>query len=173
MNFPDLKFIAARGIYSADAFSAEKFSREGDIAIILQSEEEDVLKPFLKLQKDLTAEAKNVRILICKGKNSENVNFEYPSFGVEDIRWNGKIENEEVLNFLRTRFQMLICFAAPENKSAAFIVSVADAELKLGLSQVKEGKDLYDVSICQAEPEADVFVEEIKKYIKILNNKAV
>ena len=173
MNFPDLKFVTARRIYSADAFSAERFPAEGDIAIILESEEEDVLKSFLKLKKDFIAEARNVRILICRNKASKNVIFEYPSFGGEDIKWNGKIENEEVLNFLRTRFQMLICFADSENKSAAFIVSVADAELKLGLDQGKNERDLYDVSICQLKPEADVFVEEIKKYIKILNNKAV
>lgn len=174
MNFRDLKLAAAQRRYFGATFSAEKIaSEEVNVALVLDTEEEDVQQPFLSLKETFVAEGKKVQILICSEKGRKNTVSEYPSFCKEDVSWNGKITNPEVLGFFKTKFQVLICFAAAENKTAAFIVSVAAADLKFGLLSEQKKQDLYDVIICQPQPDAAVFVEEIKKYIKILNKRAV
>ena len=174
MNFQDLKLAAAQRRHLGVAFSAERIAAEGaNVAIILDTEEKEILKPFLSLKEKLSAEGKKVRILICREKAATNAISENPSFCREDISWNGKIRNPEALAFLKTKFQVLICFAASENKTAAFVVSVAAADLKFGLLSGEKEQDLHDVAICQPQPDAEVFVEEIKKYIKILNRRAV
>lgn len=134
------------------------------LGIILDSEEEALKMPFLELQKKLGIAEENIYFLLCGKKRPENAIFGTAYFAAEDLSWNGRIKNGETEVFFDRSYDLLISFAASENKLAAFAVSVARAGLKVGRQSSQ--KCDFDLLISTDDPE--LFTAELEKYLKIL-----
>lgn len=136
------------------------------IAVILDSEEEEKQRSFFDLKEVFELKEEEFNLMICKTKGVKNDIFEAPCFTPKNLRWNGQIDHPEVLDFLDRDYELLICFAASENKLAGFLVSQVKADLKVGREQNKENN--FDFVIETELDEPEVFLEELKKYKSII-----
>lgn len=137
------------------------------IGVILDVMGDESLSPFLRLGEDLSLEQDEIRLVFSKEKSVKNDIFEHPLISYEDFSWTGKI-SESASDFLNAQYDVLVSFTSKENKVANFLVSVTRARLKVG--RKREGENaIFDLNISAEISEAEVFIHELKKYLKILN----
>ncbi|MCX2837624.1 hypothetical protein OQ279_05605 [Salinimicrobium sp. MT39] len=163
MKIQEIKFALARKKWRSQAGNfAEK--KRFQLGLILDAEDEQAILPFLKLQDDLSLQKQQVCFVFCREKGFRNGIFEYPMISNADFSWNGRI-SEGASAFLNTQYEVLISFTAEENKLADFLVSVSRAQLKAGRKRNDENA-IFDLNISAELSEAEVFVHELKKYLK-------
>lgn len=143
-----------------------KYPRFG---VILDSEREDLKERFLKLKEELRLRDSDFQIVVCKDEKTEDNIFQGLVFTRKDLKWNGKIRNGEIIDFTQKSMDVLISFAEHDNKLATLLVSVSNAELRVGRKEEPGFAGLFDMVISTEFDEIDVFLIELKKYLKILN----
>lgn len=167
MKITDIKLAVARKNLQKVAENSVAKGRKFKIGIILDSVEEGTVKPFLKLKEDLHLEQHEFNLVVCPKKGVKNGIFEYPFITGADFNWNGRI-SDKASGFLEGQYDVLVSFTASENKMANFLVSVTRAGLKAGRKK-RVKNDIFDLYISAELSEPEVFIEELKKYLKILN----
>lgn len=145
----------------------KKFPRFG---VILDSEDELLKESFLKLKEDFQLRDTDLMILTCKEEVRKDDIFQGMVFSRKDLNWKGAIKNGEVMNFARGPLDVLISFTENESKLATFLVSVTNADLKIGRIDYEHAPGLFDIVINTGFDEKEVFLMELKKYLKIINN---
>lgn len=170
MKISDIKIAVARKKLLALAEDTLTGKKTCKMAILLETEEETVLKPFLQLKQDLNLESADFKVVICGERGAKNDMFDYPFISIKDFGWNGT-PNQETSAFLNIDYDVLISFTAEENKMANFLVSVTRARLKVG-RKLHDKSDIFDLNISAAISAPEVFIEELKKYLKILKTTA-
>lgn len=168
MKFSDLKIrLAAKKQY----FSAEKEDNSEEVfGVILDQQDKDCAKVFLQLKEDLKILDKNFHFLSC-GSKTLMEESDFPVFLPKHVNWNGKLKDEKVIEFAGRDYDVLISFAGPENKLAALLVSLVRAKLKIGRIGSARTDKLYDLLISIKKEEPEIFIREIKKYLKQINRK--
>lgn len=142
--------------------------RTRQMGIILDTEDETILKSFHELKQDLNLKQEEFKMIICREKATEKVFFDTPVICRRDFGWNGK-SSEEVSTFLNAKYDVVISFTASENKMANFLVSVTRARLKVG-RRTEDKKGIFDLNISADISSPEIFKSELKKYLKILKS---
>ncbi|GAB2776233.1 DUF6913 domain-containing protein [Salinimicrobium soli] len=175
MKLLDLKIAAAQrkripGVVNPD-LSTGKGTRK--LGIILDSEDSELRDCFLNLKAEMGIGDLDFHIVTCKDKTAKNDIFHGPVFTKKDISWSGKIKNGEVDLFLENQYHLVICFAEDDNKLALLLVSLCAAALKVGRASMEEGVEdsVFDLSISASSAEPQIFIEELKKYLKIIKKQ--
>jgi hypothetical protein len=168
----DLKIAAALKRRSPGGIDADFFSNKapGKIGLILDSEDLELKESFQRLKEEMGVSDRDFHVITCKNKRLKNDIFHGPVFTHRDLSWNGKIKNGEVELFLEHDYHLLINYTEEENKLALLLVSLCRAALKAGRGTAAE--DLLDLSISCPAGEPEVFIEELKKYLKIIKKQA-
>lgn len=167
MKISDLKIAVARKKLLALAEDSAVAGRARKMGIILDAEDENALAAFLRLKQDLSLEQEDFRLVSCSEKSDKEPVFDIPVISRKDLGWNGRA-GEEVLAFLGAEYDVLVSFTASENKLSHFLVSVSRARLKVGrLKEDKKG--IFDLNISAELSSPEIFISELKKYLKILN----
>ncbi len=91
----------------------------------------------------------------------------YKHFSEKDFNWKGVIEDTSLQRFLDEPFDLLICFFERKNLFLEFVVRCSNASFKVGFSEVDTS--LFNLEIACSVNERDLFFEEMKKYLHILN----
>lgn len=139
------------------------------IGIILDSEKEYLKESFHSLKKDLGLPETHFQIVVCENEK-ETINvFHGLVFSRKDLSWSGKIRNGELTAFARQERDVLICYTEADNKLADLLVSVTNADLKVGRREEVSSAGLFDLVISTGFEDVEVFIAELKKYLKILN----
>ena len=146
----------------------EKHSRR--IGVILDRDDEVLKGKFLQLQEDLGLRDANFQVVVCKDEGQTGDVFQGLVFTRKDLGWNGKIKNGEIMGFAQQKMDVLISFTETDNKLAALLVSVANAGLKVGRAEEVNSAGLFNIVISTGFEDADIFIAELKRYLKILNN---
>lgn len=137
--------------------------------VILDSEDDGLKEHFLSLKETYGLRDADFQIVTCKDERIQGDIFQGLVFTRKDLKWNGKIRNGEITNFAQQRMDVLISFTESDNKLAALLVSVANAELKVGRKEEASSAGLFDMLINTEFEEVEIFLLELKKYLKILN----
>ncbi|MEG9326384.1 hypothetical protein V6B16_00400 [Salinimicrobium catena] len=140
------------------------------IGVILDRDDEDLKQKFLKLKTDLGLRDPDFQMVVCKDEGQKGDVFQGLVFTRKDLGWNGKIRNGEITGFARQKMDVLISYTEADNKLAALLVSVANAGLKVGREEGLSSAGLFNMLISTGFEEVDVFIAELKRYLKILNN---
>ncbi len=139
------------------------------IGVILDSEKEHLRESFHSLKEDLGLPETHLQIVVCEnGGNTADI-FQGLVFSRKDLSWDGKIRNGEITAFVRQEMDMLICYTETDNKLAALLVSVTNAHLKVGRREEISSAGLFDLIISTGFEDVELFIAELKKYLKILN----
>ncbi|WP_458626212.1 DUF6913 domain-containing protein [Winogradskyella sp. PC D3.3] len=94
--------------------------------------------------------------------NNWNVHFSPKDFG-----WKGKIKNLDLDAFINEPFDMLICFYKNDVLQLKMMTAASKAKFKVGIS--RDDERLYDLIIDVGIQDINIFKQELKKYLNILN----
>ena len=137
------------------------------VAVILDFPDVKVIDEFQEFRSFLGVEKEDFRIVLSESGRSGKIDFEGLVIGRSEIGLTGKFRSPEVRDFVNEDFDLLISFTKNESKLLDLIAEASAAFLKV--SRREEGTLNYDLSIATDFNEPEVFVEELKKYLKILN----
>ena len=109
----------------------------------------------------------NISILVFKNKINKKDVFEYPVYTYHDLTWFGSVEKKEVKEFIKEPFDLLISYYDTEKAALLLISQLSKASFKVGFSSVDHR--LNHFMIDTNSENYKVFIEELFKYLRILN----
>ena len=111
--------------------------------------------------------AENIQILLFKDSIKKNEVFEYLMYSYKDVSWTGTITQTVVLQFIDTKFDLLLNYYDTDKAALLLASNQSKAQFKVGFSTVD--KRINHFMIDTNAENYSVFVEELFKYLKILN----
>ena len=112
-------------------------------------------------------EGSDIKVLVFKDKIKKNEVFDYPSFCNKDLSWTATFSKPEVVNFINQNFDLLINYYDVEKIPLLLLSNESKASFKVGFSAIDKRLNHFMINI-NAENHT-VFIEELFKYLKILN----
>jgi len=109
----------------------------------------------------------DIKILVFKDKIKKNEQFDYPVFSHRDLSWTATFEKSEVKDFTARKFDLLINYYDTEKSALLLVSNQSKASFKVGFSSID--KKLNHFMINTNAENYKVFVDELFKYLKILN----
>ena len=109
----------------------------------------------------------NIQILVFKDKIKKNEVFDYPTFSHKDLSWTATFEKSEVKEFVTRKFDLLINYYHTEKSALLLVSNQSKASFKVGFASID--KKLNHFMIQTNAENYKVFIEELFKYLKILN----
>ncbi len=109
----------------------------------------------------------NIRFLVFKNTLKKNESFDYSVFSHKDINWNGSFNNKEVNDFIAINFDLLISYYDTEKAALLQVTNLSEATFKVGFSNVDNRLNHFMINTNTEN--YTVFVDELFKYLKILN----
>lgn len=108
-----------------------------------------------------------VKVLVFKDKIKNKEVFDYPVFSHKDLSWRATFDKSEVKDFMAQKFDLLISYYDTEKAALLLVTNQSKAKFKVGFSSVD--KKLHHLMINTHAENYQVFVDELFKYLKILN----
>ena len=112
-------------------------------------------------------EEKDIKVLVFKNKINKNEVFDYPTFCNNDLSWTATFSKLEVLNFINENFDLLINYYDVEKIPLLLLSNESKANFKVGFSAIDNRLNHFMINT-NAE-NYTVFIDELFKYLKILN----
>ena len=112
-------------------------------------------------------EAKNINFLVFKDKVKKSDVFDCTFFSQNDLSWHGTIDKKEVNEFIDESFDLLINYYDTEKAALLLVSHLSKASFKVGFASID--KRLNHFMINTNAENYKVFIEELFKYLKILN----
>lgn len=109
----------------------------------------------------------NIKMLVFKNKVKKNEQFDYPVFSNKDLSWTATFDKSEVKEFIAHKFDLLINYYDTEKPALLLVSNQSKAAFKVGFASID--KKLNHFMIDTNAENYKVFVEELFKYLKILN----
>ncbi len=112
-------------------------------------------------------DSRKIDILVFKNKISKKEKSTIPSFELKNLNWDGSIGNIEVNFFLEKKFDLLISYYDSSLLLLKIATHLSNADFKVGFASVN--KELNDLLINTETKNHSIFINEVIKYLKILN----
>ncbi len=109
----------------------------------------------------------DIHFFVFKNRIRKNEIFDYPVFSHKNINWNGSFDSTEVNAFVSTPFDLLISYYDTEKAALLLFTHLSKATFKVGFSNVDNRLNHFMINT-NAE-NYRVFIDELFKYLKILN----
>jgi hypothetical protein len=109
----------------------------------------------------------NVAFIVFKNKVKKKETFDYTVFTYKNINWNATFDSSEVTNFINYDFDLLISYYDLEKAPLLMITNRSKSKFKVGFASID--KRLNHFMINTNAENYNVFIEELFKYLKILN----
>lgn len=135
------------------------------LGIVIDSKHEWALPVLLGLKDELKINKKNFKVFYYSSHKTKPGDLDCIAFNLQDFDSKGVLLNKELEEISSHGVDLLITFAAENNTTAHLLTAYFKAGLKVGRFQ--QNLALYDL-ILQTEEDDELFVEELKKYIKHL-----
>lgn len=109
----------------------------------------------------------SIRILVYRDTINTKETYSEYTFNGNSLNWDGTIKDEVINEFIQTEFDLLISYYEIEKAILLLITNNSKAKFKVGFSSID--KRLHHLMISTAIENHTVFVNELCKYLKILN----
>jgi hypothetical protein len=109
----------------------------------------------------------NIKTIVYLDKFKKNEQYSRHTFGMEHLNWKAEISDLAVLDFINEDFDLLISYYDIEKSILLNITNNSKAKFKAGFSSID--KRLNHLMITTNAEKYKVFVQELFKYLKILN----
>ena len=123
-----------------------------------------------KLLKELILQgikSENIQILVFKNKIKKNETFDYPVFSYKNLTWTASIDAQQFKDFVNSDVDLLISYYDIEKAPLLLTTHLSKASFKVGFASID--KRLHHFMIDTNAENYKVFMEELFKYLKILN----
>ncbi len=168
MIFNSLKLTAARKkvAHLVEQQSSQPFKgNPNSLGIVIDSKNEWALPDLLNLRNELKIASKKFKVFYFSSNKIKPEDLDCSVFNLQDFDSKGNLINKELDEISSHGVDLLITFAAENNTTAHLLTAYFKAGLKVGRFQ--QNLALYDL-ILQTEEDAELFVEELMKYLKYL-----
>ncbi len=146
--------------------SSPSISSLNTLAILIDATEPVNIVALVKLANELGVKSENLKVIgykedkdIIDEKGASYYNDK--SFGM-----NGLIKNQMLQDFIRKDFDVLISFYTEDKIELQYVAAASKAKLKVGFAEVDHR--INDLIIGSTMNNANLFIVELKKYLKIL-----
>lgn len=109
----------------------------------------------------------DIDVIVFKNKIKKNETFDYSVFSYKNLSWSASIDIPEFNNFIASDFDLLISYYDIEKAPLLLTTSLSKATFKVGFASID--KRLHHFMIDTNAENYKVFIEELFKYLKILN----
>ncbi len=109
----------------------------------------------------------DIDFLVFKDIIKKKEIFDYPTFCHKDLSWTATFDKSEVKDFIAQKFDLLINYYDTEKSALLLVSNQSKANFKVGFSSID--KKLNHFMIDTNAENYKVFIEELFKYLKILN----
>lgn len=109
----------------------------------------------------------HIKILVFRDKIKKNDTFDYPVYSDKDLSWAATFDKSEVKDFIAKKFDLLLNYYDIEKPALLLVSNNSKASFKVGFSSIN--KKLNHFMIATNAENYKVFVDELFKYLKILN----
>ena len=109
----------------------------------------------------------DINVLVFRDNIKKNEVFDYPVFSPNDLSWTAIFKKQEINEFISQDFDLLINYYDTEKVSLLLASHQSKAKFKVGFSSVD--KRINHFMITTNAENHTVFIEELFKYLKILN----
>lgn len=137
------------------------------ISVLLNADEFDDFEAFRRYFKELSLISPKHKIIAFTNDDKFESSQWETYFSPKDFGWKGKINHIDLQAFIEEDYDVLISYYKKEDLYLNLITAASKANLKVGLSRNDER--LYDLIIDTKPKEINIFKEEFKKYLNILN----
>ena len=137
------------------------------VAVLLNTSEFHEFEVFKVYFKELGLNSPKHKIIAFTLDDKLEHNKWNTHYSPKDFGWKGKIKNIDLEAFINEPYDVLICYYKKEVLQLDLITAASNANLKVGISRNDER--LYDLIIDVALKDINIFKEELKKYLNILN----
>ncbi len=108
----------------------------------------------------------DITLLLYHDKDKKR-DLNFTSFSLKNVSWSGTITNVDVVDFKATNFDLLISYYDVEKAPLLLVTQRSKAKFKVGFSNID--KRLNNFMIQTKAENSSVFIDELFKYLKILN----
>ena len=109
----------------------------------------------------------DINFLVFKDIIKKKETFDYPTFCHKDLSWTATFDKSDVKEFIAQKFDLLINYYDTEKAALLLVSNQSKASFKVGFSSID--KKLNHFMIDTNAENYKVFIEELFKYLKILN----
>jgi hypothetical protein len=111
--------------------------------------------------------SENIQIIVFKNKIKKNEIFDFPVFSYKNLSWTASIDAKQFKDFVASDFDLLISYYDIEKAPLLLTTHLSKASFKVGFASID--KRLHHFMIDTNAENYKVFMEELFKYLKILN----
>lgn len=137
------------------------------IAVLLNASEFHEFEVFRIYFKELGLNSPKHNIVAFTLDDKLDHNKWNTHYSPKDFGWSGKTNNLELEAFLNEPYDLLICYFKTQVLHLDYMTAASKANLKVGIS--KHDERLYDLIIDVELKDINIFKNELKKYLNILN----
>ena len=162
------KFLLKRKLKKALSLDSDGYSVDKIRTVGLLIDETYFAKKedLIRALEDNGVEKEHIKVLLYHDKDKKrDVNF--PSLSLKSVSWSGSIEKEDVVQFKATKFDLLISYYDIEKAPLLLVTQRSKASFKVGFSTID--KRLNHLLIQTTAEDHTIFIQELFKYLKILN----
>ncbi|WP_187038240.1 DUF6913 domain-containing protein [Flavobacterium turcicum] len=109
----------------------------------------------------------NCSFLVFNSEKRNEFTDKYSHFGSKDFGWSGAINEKFITDFCNTDFDLLVNFFDEANPFLMKVAQQSKAGFKVGFDTIDERLNHFLLQTPDTKPK--VFVDELFKYLKILN----
>jgi len=135
------------------------------IGIIFDLKNRKALSQLEQLKKQFNISDVNFKVVTYIRNGGKPSNFEGEICSLKNVNFDGEINNEGMNQFTSESVDLLITFAEEDNTAVHLLTAHCRAGIKVGRYQ--QNVALFDM-IIQADNDAELFTEELAKYLKQL-----
>ncbi len=147
--------------------SSQGISGLKTLAVLIDASQSVNMSTLIKLANELGVKSEKLVVMGFKEEKDIDDNekdvvyYSDKSFGVK-----GAIKNGSLQDFIEKDYDVLISFYAEDKMELNYIAAASRAKLKVGFAEVDNR--INDLIIGSATNNANLFITELKKYLKIL-----
>jgi len=127
--------------------------------------DEDSYKNIAQIEKLLSNLGFALHILVFRNKWEKDSVSKYQMFGYQDLDFFGNLKSEKIQQFVNSKFDMLVSYYDNQNLPLMLITAQSKAQLKTGFPNNRLNQLMIDTPLNKET----IFVEELKKYLTLLN----
>lgn len=109
----------------------------------------------------------NITMLVFENNTNQKINDNLNKFNYRDLSLNVDVKNEQLMRFVKEDFDVLINYYNIDSPVIKLISHWSNAKFKVGFSEIDNR--LNHLIINSAINSPKIFVDELFKYLKILN----
>ncbi|MBD09251.1 MAG: hypothetical protein CMC68_00630 [Flavobacteriaceae bacterium] len=136
------------------------------VAVLLNASEFHEFEVFRVYFKELGLNSPKNNIVAFTLDDKLDHNKWNTHYSPKDFGWKGKVNNQDLEDFLNEPYDLLICYFKNETLLLDYMTAASKAKFKVGISNYDER--LYDLIIDVELKDINIFKQELKKYLNIL-----